>query len=339
VPAAGLLGAIALGCGCSRNPSVLLDPAGPHAQAIGWLFWLFIGVAAVVWVIVVGLLLVLMLRSRARGGIVAPPARPAASTEGRLRLIVGGGVFATFLILTGLIVASFTVDRDLIALDRQPSLDIELTGHQWWWELRYPGATPGETFTTANELHVPVGETIRLRLRSVDVIHSVWLPNIAGKRDVLPGIDRELVFRVDKAGTWRGRCAEFCGLQHAFMGLTLIADDPQAFKAWQEAQRAPAREPRTDEERFGRDVFVSGPCGLCHVIRGTDAAGHSSSAPDLTHLKSRTTIGAGAAPNAKGYLGGWIVDPHAIKPGVHMPTNLQSPREFQALLSYLETLQ
>jgi cytochrome c oxidase subunit 2 len=266
------------------------------------------------------------------------PVAPASGSERGLKLWVSAGIAVTVLILTSFVGLSYAVDRRLITLDDEPAIEIEVTAHQWWWELRYPGPRPSDTFATANEMHVPLGQTVKLKLKSVDVIHSFWLPNLAGKADIIPGRDQDLVFRADKEGTWHGRCSEYCGLQHAFMGLTLIVDEPAQFQQWLAAQRAEAIEPRTDEERRGRDVFATGPCGLCHVIRGTDAAGHSSSAPDLTHLKSRTTIGAGAAPNSKGHLGGWIIDPQGIKPGVHMPTILQEPNDFQALLAYLEIL-
>ncbi|MDD5460070.1 MAG: c-type cytochrome [Methylococcales bacterium] len=226
----------------------------------------------------------------------------------------------------------------LFDLDKDSELEIEVTAHQWWWELSYLSATPSDVFTTANELHVPVNTKVRLKLKSPDVIHSLWLPNLAGKQDIIPGREQDLVLRVDREGIWHSRCGEFCGLQHAFMRLALFSESKRAFEAWRTAQRQPSAEPQTDIEKHGHEVFSKGACTVCHAIREKNTTGYSDHAPELTHLKSRTTIGAGAAPNTKGYLGGGILDPHSIKPGVHMPTILQKPEDFQALLVYLETL-
>jgi cytochrome c oxidase subunit 2 len=216
-------------------------------------------------------------------------------------------------------------------------LEATITGHQWWWDIRYDDKTPANIFSTANELHVPVGQTVRLKLDSADVIHSVWIPNLAGKRDVIPGRSDSLFVRADKPGIWRGRCGEFCGLQHSYMELLVVAQPPAQFRAWQAGQRRPAGQPSGEALR-GKDLFEKGPCAVCHVIRGTSATGRSMLAPDLTHLKSRQTIGAGAAPNTRERLAAWIADPHAAKPGVHMPPLPQRPAEMAALLSYLETL-
>lgn len=320
------------------NPSVLLNSAGPHAAEIAGLFTYFLAISAIILLLVIGAYVVIIAWRRSRSGEVSPPLEPDAR-EPLLRIFVGAAIAVSVLVLVSFVGLSYAVDRRLIELDRQADMEIDVWAHQWWWELRYRGAAPGDTFYTANEIHVPVGKSVRLKLKSSDVIHSIWLPNIAGKTDIIPGLDRELVIRVDKQGVWRGRCSEFCGQQHAFMGLTLFADTPETFDAWLAAQRKPALEPRTDEERHGQELFISSRCGLCHTIRGTAAGGQSSSAPDLTHLKSRSTIAAGTAPNSKGHLGGWIVDPHGIKPGVRMPATPQDADDFQALLAYLETLE
>lgn len=324
------------GVGCSRNPSVLLDPVGPHATEISNLFWWVAGINGVIWLVVVGLLL-LVLRRR-RTDALSEPAQPEERTERRLVIAVGSAVAFTALVLTVYVGLSYAVDRELLDLDKDPDMEIEVTAHQWWWELKYVSATPADVFTTANEIHVPVGKKVRLILKSQDVVHSLWFPNLSGKQDIIPGREQDLVIRADREGTWQGRCGEFCGLQHAKMGLILTAQPQDAFAAWQTAQRQPAAEPQTEEEKRGREIFRTGPCALCHAIRSADSASFSNNAPDLTHLKSRTTIGAGAAPNTEGHLGGWILDPHSIKPGVHMPTLLQEPQDFRALLAYLEIL-
>lgn len=321
---------------CSHNPSVLLDPAGPHAGEISRLFWIVAAINGVVWLVVTGVLLIVLWRQRAVDQ--AEPAQPVPRIERRLVIAVGAAIAFTALVLTIYVGLSYAVDRQLLVLDREPEMEIEITAHQWWWELKYLGQTPAEVFTTANEIHVPVGKKVRLILKSQDVIHSLWFPNLSGKQDIIPGREQDLVLRADRAGIWQGRCGEFCGLQHAKMGLALVAEPPEVFSAWQQAQRRPAAEPQTDEGKRGREIFRNGPCALCHAIRSEDSAAYSNNAPDLTHLKSRATIGAGAAPNTEGHLGGWIVDPHSIKPGVHMPTILQEPADFRALLAYLETL-
>ena len=333
-PAVVLLG---LGlASCSRDPSVLLDPAGPHAARTAELFWYLAAVNGLVWLLVVGFFLGVLWRRRAPD--LTAPAEPEPPVERRLVVGVSAAVAATVLVLTSYVGFSYAVDRELLALDQEPEFEIEVTAHQWWWELKYLSSSPAELFTTANEIHVPVGRKVRLTLQSNDVIHSLWFPNLSGKRDIIPGREQHLVIRADRPGRWRGRCGEFCGLQHAKMGLLLVAEPPEVFAAWQQAQRLPAAEPATPEEQRGRAIFQQGPCALCHAIRDAATAAYSNTAPDLTHLKSRSTIGAGAAPNTKGHLGGWVLDPHGIKPGVHMPPILQEPGDFQALLAYLETL-
>jgi cytochrome c oxidase subunit 2 len=162
------------------------------------------------------------------------------------------------------------------------------------------------------------------------------VPNLHGKRDLIPGYTTSISLRADRAGVYRGQCAEFCGYQHANMALYVTAEDEGPFKGWLAAERRPAAEPSNDLERHGRDVFMRASCSTCHSIRGTNAAGLVG--PDLTHLGTRGTIGAGTIPNTRGHLGGWISDPQSIKPGSKMPPNKMSGDDFQALLAYLESL-
>ena len=331
-PRVASLLAVFLLAGCSENPSVLLDPAGPHAEAIGRLFWVFFAVAALVWFLVLGAMGFAMWRGSRRG------AKPVMPREERsLTLLVGASTSLTALIIAGLVLAAFMTDKRLTGLDGRPAIEATLTGHQWWWEIRYEDPTPSNIFTTANELHVPVGQTVKLTLNSSDVIHSVWIPNLAGKRDIVPGRSDSFYFRADKPGTWRGRCGEFCGLQHSFMELLVVAHTPDEFRAWQAAQRRPASQP-AGVAAHGKTVFETGACALCHVIRGTAATGAGALAPDLTHLMSRRMLGAGAALNTPDNLRKWIADPHKAKPGVRMPPLPLGKMEMQALISYLETL-
>jgi cytochrome c oxidase subunit 2 len=327
---------IAILASCSRNPSVLQETAGVHAKRTAELFWYFFSIESVIFFLVLGLLFFSLWRRRESK--LTAPQMPSASTERRATFWVGSAIALTVLILTSFVALSYVVDQKLIDFDRNPEVSIEITAHQWWWEIRYLSSNPSEVFTTANEIHVPVNQAVRLILKSNDVVHSLWFPNLAGKRDIIPGRDQDLFLRVEKEGQWQGRCGEFCGMQHAFMGILLFSESKAAFDKWKTAQRLPAVEPKEPEEKRGQEVFQKSACVLCHAIRGIETSAQNNNAPDLTHLKSRTTIGSTAAQNTKAFLGGWILDPHGIKPGVHMPTVLQEPKDFQALLTYLETL-
>jgi cytochrome c oxidase subunit II len=213
---------------------------------------------------------------------------------------------------------------------------VKITGSQWWWEIEYVDSASSRRLVTANELHIPVGAPIRIELAARDVIHSFWVPRLHGKLDMVPGHRNVMWLRADSAGVYRGQCAEFCGHQHAKMALTVVAEPREAFDAWLNHQLQPAPPPATTDQIRGREVFESSTCLMCHTIRGTSAA--ASTGPDLTHLASRGTIAAGTLPNTRGNLGGWITDPHSIKPGVKMPANSLSPDDLHALLSYLESL-
>ena len=238
--------------------------------------------------------------------------------------------------LLGLLFQSIVTGRALDTLRSPDALRIQVTGNQWWWDVQYDNAVPSLRVTTANEIHIPVGKAVRFDLLSTDVIHSLWIPNLQGKIDLVPGRLNELWLRADQPGVYRGQCAEYCGLQHAKMALVVVADSPDDFERWLAANRAPASPPTTPEQQRGRDIVERGPCAMCHSIAGTSAGGRS--APDLTHLASRSTIGAGTLPNTTGYLAGWIADPQHIKPGNRMPPTGLNGEELQAVLAYLETL-
>jgi cytochrome c oxidase subunit 2 len=173
-------------------------------------------------------------------------------------------------------------------------------------------------------------------MSSADVIHSFWVPNLMGKKDLIPGKYSTLMFQADKPGTYRGQCAEYCGLQHAHMALIVVAEAPEQYYAWRESQIRPASEPATDSEKRGQQVFLTSPCIMCHTIRPTQAG--SLIGPDLTHVGSRQTIAAGTLPNTRGHLSGWIVDSQSVKPGNKMPPNSLNPEDLQALLDYLQSL-
>jgi cytochrome c oxidase subunit 2 len=219
-----------------------------------------------------------------------------------------------------------------------PGVTIRVTGHQYWWEVEYVGREPSESFTTANELHVPVGVPVRLELVAGDVIHSFWVPQLAGKTDLIPGQRNVMWIQAERPGRYYGHCAEYCGAQHANMEMYVIAEPKREFESWLARERQAAPGPAQMSDATGYAVFQRVGCANCHTIRGTTAGGRVG--PDLTHLASRTTIGAGVLPNTRGNLAGWIANAQAIKPGIAMPTMGESlaPNDLQHLLAYLETL-
>jgi cytochrome c oxidase subunit 2 len=225
------------------------------------------------------------------------------------------------------------------AITRNPgkqALQIRVTGHQWWWEIQYRDSLPKDWVTTANEIHIPVGRPVVFELRSTDVIHSFWPPNLSPKRDQIPGNENSLWFQADSVGVFRGLCAEFCGHQHAKMGFVVFAESPSNFARWLARERDTAATPTDSLTRRGREVFLGSSCVMCHAIAGTPAG--SRIGPDLTHLAGRQTLAAGTLPNTRSNLTGWIVDPQAIKPGAKMPPNQLNGPDLLALVAYLESL-
>jgi cytochrome c oxidase subunit II len=248
-----------------------------------------------------------------------------------------GATIVTTIILFVFLISSFSVGRSLSTrLAQNNKVTIELTGHQWWWEARYWDGSAQNIFTTANEIHIPVGEPVTVQLKSQDVIHSFWVPNLTGKKDLIPGKVATLWLRADKPGLYRGQCAEYCGLQHAHMALYVIAESPEQFNAWLAQQRGAAVPPTAEAQQRGQQVFLNSPCIMCHTIKGTPASSHVG--PDLTHLASRMTIAAGTVPNTRGHLAGWVVDSQGLKPGNQMPPNNLSSDDLMALLDYLQSL-
>ena len=246
------------------------------------------------------------------------------------------GLALTFVVL----VATFA--GTMVTLDaatrprRAASLILDVIGHQWWWEVRYRDPTrPDLSFTTANEIHLPLGRPVRVRLRTADVIHSFWLPQIAGKTDLIPGQVNEMWVQAEHPGTSRGMCGEYCGLQHATMAMTVTAESPDRFEQWARSRQAEAPAPAAPEARAGLAVFARS-CGACHAVAGTNALGRIG--PDLTHLAARTTIGAGALENTPTNLARWIRNAPAIKEGARMPAVPLDSAQLAAVITYLETL-
>ncbi|MBX6321201.1 MAG: cytochrome c oxidase subunit II [Rhodospirillaceae bacterium] len=318
--------------GC-RGWQSALDPAGPEAERLSDIVWLFTAVCAGVWLLVVAALAGALLRHRGAGPDALLDTDPRR--DRRHGVIVAAAAGVTLLVLLGLTGLSFAVNRD-IADRPDAALSIRLTGHQWWWEVRYDDPRPDRVFTTANEIHVPVGVPVRVRLGASDVIHSFWVPNLMGKQDLIPGHETEVTLTARRPGVYRGQCAEFCGLQHAHMSLFVVAEPPAAFAAWRAAQLLPAAPPIEPERRRGEAAFLSSPCVMCHAVGGTTAGGRV--APDLTHVASRRSIAAGTLEMSRGNLGAWIADPQGIKPGANMPTMRLDPEALNAIVAYLAGL-
>jgi cytochrome c oxidase subunit 2 len=316
----------------------VIAAAGPHAAQIEKLWWLFFAVLITVFVLVMGTLFVALFRKRRRLEAIGPQLILSGPRERRVSRVVGSCIATTVIILFVLLVTSVRAGNAVAPPDSKAALTIKVTGSQWWWRFEYEDAIASYIVTTANELHIPAGRPVLLKLRSNDVIHSFWVPQLQGKRDLIPGKeDNTLTIQADVPGTYYGQCAEFCGHQHAKMRLLVIAESPQAFNEWLRHEREPAAEPATATEREGHRLFLDAKCVMCHTIRGTDAA--ATPGPDLTHFGSRRYIAAGALLNTPENLSQWIRDPHAFKPGVNMPTNPMSTAEQSAIASYLESLQ
>jgi cytochrome c oxidase subunit 2 len=322
------------GCGGIQSA---LDPAGPGAARIGAIWWLILIVCAAVYIVVMAVLLWAIARRRRRGvGPGSTAVAPEPQRERRMGQVVGVVVVLTAAILVAFVLASFQVGRALTARPAEPAVRIDVTAQRWWWDVRYQDPVPSNGFTTANEIHIPVGRPVELTLRSADVIHSLWVPNLHGKKDLIPGQINTLYLEADRPGVFRGQCAEFCGFQHAHMALYVVAEPEEEFARWQAQQRQPAPEPATDAQRRGREVFMASSCVLCHAISGTPAGGVTG--PSLTHVASRLSLAAGTLPNTRAYLTSWVIDPQRHKPGNNMPPNPLRADDLQALLSYLETL-
>ena len=311
-----------------RGSYSALDTASPEATRITNLHWLLVWVTGAVSLAVIAALAIALTRLRT--------AETRAGERRRTRAVAAAAIVST-VVLLWLLTASAFAGRAVATPVGPGALRIQIVGHQWWWEVRYPADPPSNTVITANEIHVPVGRPVLLELSSTDVIHSFWVPNLNGKKDLIPGRPTRHLLRPERTGVFEGRCAEFCGYQHAHMGFVLIAEEPDRFEAWLISQRRPASEPIDAAARHGRAVFLSSACVSCHTIRGVGAFGHK--APDLTHLASRRMIASATLPNTAGHLAGWVVDSPHIKPGNHMPPNLLPAEDLQDLVSYLRSLQ
>jgi cytochrome c oxidase subunit II len=314
------------------NQSVLA-PAGIQASSIHALWSLMSWTAVAVFAAVLTAVIVALVRGTANRSKEDDSSLPAERTLARA---VGAAVGLTVVMLIALLIASVWTGRAVGSLQASSAVTISVTGHQWWWEIQYEDAIPSRRVVTANELHIPVHRPIVFKVTSRDVIHSFWIPNLQGKRDLIPGYTTAIWLQADRPGVFRGQCAEFCGLQHAHMALDVVAESDQEFEGWLDSMRQPGRDPPDSTARHGRDVFMQARCAGCHTIRGADAAGQI--APDLTHIATRGTLGAGTLPNTPDNLAAWIEDPQHTKRGNQMPPNPLAADDLQALVAYLEAL-
>jgi cytochrome c oxidase subunit 2 len=310
----------------------MLAPASDAASSIADLWWLMLGISGIVFVLVLGLFGYAAVRRR-RDDLPDDGADSSATRRAQRLILIGGGVVPA-VILVGMTAFTITTLNRLLAPTHGSAAEVEVIGHQFWWEIRYLGTDA----VTANELHLPVGRPTRVRLLTADVIHSFWVPRLHGKMDMTPGRATELVLHPREAGVFRGFCGEFCGMQHALMGMLVVAQPADSFAVWLGAQGRPAAAP-SDQAALGQAVYRRSDCALCHAIRGSPGAAPPAEAgPDLTHLASRRTIGAGTQPNTAEHLRQWILDPHVAKPGVRMPATTLPDEELDALVAYLQGL-
>jgi cytochrome c oxidase subunit 2 len=315
-------------------PLSYLQTAGPAADpttALTWgLLWLSVAVCVVITVLVGG-------GVWARRSGVAPLSirdAPVTRTGDGVRWIWIGAAISTVLLLAATIWTAWVLAAT--AHPRTPPvLTITVEGDQWWWRARYLDSDPSQAFTTANEIHIPVGQPVRVRLVSRDVIHSFWVPALAGKTDTIPGRANLTWLQADHPGRYAGQCTEYCGQQHAHMAFVVFADPPAQFDAWRRRQQAQANPPATPQAAEGQQIVVA-RCGQCHAVRGTRAGGQAG--PDLTHLMTRTTLASGAIANTPGGLSGWVANPQGVKPGTKMPAPYLSGPQLAAVRAYLLTL-
>jgi cytochrome c oxidase subunit 2 len=308
------------------HTSNALDPQSPQARAIYDLGIVSTIVFVLIFVLVAGAIVYAIFRFRGHEG--EPDPRQFAGSE-KVEII---WTVIPFLIVVFLFVLTL---RGMNQADPPPapSPDLVVIGHQFWWEAQYPATGA----VTANEIHIPVGKALSVRLDSKDVLHEFWVPQLTRKMSTVPGQPNHIWLQADKPGTYIGQCSEFCGTQHAWMRILVVADEPSKFEKWQQAQSQPAPAPTNDIAAKGLTVFQTSTCINCHAIRGVTGA-DADAAPDLTHVASRRQLGSGILENTPANLRLWLKNPQHIKPGVFMPDFNFTEQELDALTGYLGTL-
>ncbi len=317
----------------AAKPLQYLNGFGPKAYPVVALTWGLLAISIIV-VVVISLLVIIGIWRRRVPGHVAIAATPVVRGGNGLRWIfIGVGISG--ITLLGSLIWTMVV---LAAVNGPPTpakLTIDVTGQQWWWSARYLSSDPSRIFMTADEVHIPVGQPVQIRLIGADVIHSFWVPALSGQTYAIPGQTNVIWIEASHPGRYRGQCNQYCGVQHAHMIFYVVADPPRVFQAWWSAQLRPAPAPRSSIAVAGEQLFLA-RCGACHTVRGSGAGGVMG--PDLTHLMSRNTLAGGMLENTIGNLSGWIANPQAVKPGTLMPTPYLSGPELHDIATYLETL-
>ncbi|OZA93658.1 MAG: cytochrome C oxidase subunit II [Erythrobacter sp. 34-65-8] len=310
-------------------PPPVLDPAGPYANSVTTLAWALFGLGVFVTAVVIAALWV----------AVKGPARWKAMLGGERAIWIGGVAFPG-VVLTALLVWGLTLTASLTEPIRGDEMRIRVTGEMWWFRVQYLDGSGAVIMEDANEIHIPVGVPVVLELESADVIHSFWVPHLSGKKDMIPGRRTLLRVEADRAGEFGGVCAEYCGMQHALMGFVAVAHEPAAWEEWRQGRTqalAPvdlANGPPDEAGSQGQSLFMESGCAACHRVAGTKATGLAG--PDLTHVGSRRTLGAGILPNNRGTMMGWIGDSQSIKPGNRMPSyDVLSAEEIEAIATWL----
>ena len=321
--AAGCLLMSAVLTGCERSSHSTLEPSGPKSDIVTVSWWILFAVAAAVCVLVTVLAVVPAMRRRRR---------QAKGGDGKKFVMVCGVILPAIVLM-----ATFALSLTDLATNASPprpaNLTVDVVGHRWWWEVRYEGSGA----VTANEIHVPVGTPVRLRLQTADVIHSFWVPEVMPKVDLLPKRVNETWMSVTRPGTYRGQCAEYCGLQHAHMAFLVVAQPRAEFQSWLTRQAQDAAPPTSAEAKLGLTVLTQSSCATCHTVRGTSANGDVG--PDLTHVGGRQRLAAGAIPNDFGHMSGWVANSQTVKPGNRMPPQHLSPDDLRAVVTYLQGLE
>jgi cytochrome c oxidase subunit 2 len=326
---AAAAGCVVLASGCANNGQNALHAKSPQSHDIEVLWWWMLGVASLVFVGACAMLVAAWFRRRSVGLPVV------GENEGINKgLVVAFGIAIPVVILITLFLISNVAVINATAAPKASStkLTIEVIAHDWWWEVRYPG----HAAVTANEIHIPAGTRVNVLGKTDDVIHSLWVPELNRKIDVIPGRTNRVLLYADHPGTYRGQCAEFCGLQHAHMSLYVVAQDPAAFQQWLAQESQPASTTQSGFAARGRKLFLANTCSSCHAIRGTSAK--AVVGPDLTHVASRMTLAALTIDNTPADLLHWISDPQHIKPGAKMPALDLSRPDFLAIAAYLRSL-
>ncbi len=334
---------LALLAGCESVQSTW-QSSGPAAERIThlsvFMTVLFLAITFIMWVLVAWAFY------RRRGTL--DEHAPIDAGGGQVWIAIGG-VAVPLLVLSLLFILGLQLLSDFpihgmrhggnsTAMAASMKPEIRIIGHQWWWEVQYLNDDLPQQFTTANEIHLPVGRPVNIELETKDVMHSFWIPALHGKVDLIPGLKNYIRIEASQPGNYTGQCAEYCGAQHAMMRLLAVAQEPDDYEAWLEGQRKPGANPTTQEAQAGQQLFLAGPCSMCHTVRGTTAGG--TVAPDLTHIGSRQMIAANNFPNNDAYLEAWITHAQSLKPEAQMPDLTQfSGVQLQDLVQYLRQLQ